>query len=102
MGEGTKTTSKHLSQLLAQLMGQIGNNYQKRPDLVLLAWPQIIGEKLAPMTQAVSFNEGVLVVKVKNSTLYSLLARHEKERLLRAIKERFPTAGIRNLQFRIG
>ncbi len=76
--------------------------HKGRPDLILAAWPQVIGPKLAGMTEALRFQEGVLTIAVKNSTLHSLLSRQEKKRLMQALKDRFPQAGIRDLQFRIG
>ncbi|MBI2743162.1 MAG: DUF721 domain-containing protein [Chlamydiales bacterium] len=99
---GTKPTGKKLKDLLPVVLQQINKTYQERPDLILALWPEIIGEKLAHMTQALSFREGVLTVKVKNSALYSLLVQHEKARLLKKLCERFPSSGIRNIIFRIG
>lgn len=99
---GTVPTSKHIGQLLPALMQRLGGIYKERPDLVLAAWPQVIGEKLAPMTKAVAFEGGVLIVKVKNSTLLSLLSQHEKPKLLRSFKEKFPQVVIRDIIFRIG
>lgn len=100
--DGIEPTGKQLKQLLPSLLKNIGEAYKDRPDLILAAWPKVIGEKLAQMTQAVSFSEGVLVVKVKNSTLYSLLAQHEKARLLNSLREQFPSVIIHNIIFRIG
>lgn len=88
--------------LLPHLLGQIGSLHKERPDLILLAWPEVIGEKLSPMTKAVSFADGILVVKVNNSTLYSLLSQHERGRLLKCLREKFPAAGIKNIAFRLG
>ena len=100
--QGTESTNKQVSVLLKGLLARLGKACQDRPDLVLAAWPQIIGEKLASMTQAVSFMEGVLTVRVKNSTLYSLLVQHEKTRLLKSLRDKFPTLAIRNIIFRMG
>lgn len=100
--DGTQPTGKLLRQLLPELLGQIGASHQERPDLILAAWAQVIGERLSPMTQAVSFHEGILTVKVKNSTLHSLLSQHERPRLLRSLREKFPNAKIHNIIFRIG
>jgi Dna[CI] antecedent, DciA len=102
MYNDTKTTSKHIRHVLPKVLAEIADNHRDRPDLILMAWPEVIGEKLAPMTEAVSFNEGVMVVTVKNSTLYSLLSQHEKKRLLHSLKEKFPSITIRDLHFRIG
>lgn len=76
--------------------------HRDRPDLILEAWPEIIGEKLAPMTKPMAFERGILTVKVSNSTLYSLLSQHERGRLLACLRQRFPAVEIKNIYFRIG
>jgi hypothetical protein len=101
-GNGSGLTNKQLKDLLPKALSAIGALHRDRPDLVMAAWPQIIGEKLASMTQAVAFDKGILYVKVSNSTLYSLLAQHERKRLLKSLKEKFPSAEIKNIHFRIG
>jgi predicted nucleic acid-binding Zn ribbon protein len=95
-------TSKELSKLLPEWLSNIHVRFQDRPDLVLLAWKEVIGEKLAPMTQAVSFIDGVLTVKVKNSSLYSLLVQHERRKLLEQLRGKVPSVDIRNITFRLG
>jgi hypothetical protein len=95
-------TNKQMKDLLPKVLGKIGAIHRERPDLILAAWPLIIGEKLAPMAKAVSFEQGILVVKVGNSTLYSLLSQHERGRLLKCLREKFPSVGIKNIHFRIG
>ena len=99
---GTEVTSYDMRMLLPQILGQIGEKQKDRPDLILVAWPQIIGSQLAPMTKALSFDGGILLVKVNNSTLYSLLSQHEKGRLLSCLRERFPAVEIKNIIFRLG
>ena len=94
--------AKTLQDLLPKFLEKITKIHEERGDLILAAWPEVIGEKLAPMTKAVSFERGVLKVKVKNSTLYSLLSQHEKLRLLKSLKDRFPRTEIHNIVFRIG
>jgi hypothetical protein len=100
--DGTQVTTHRVCDLLPQVLEKIGEVYQDRPDLILAAWPDIIGSKLAPMTQAVSFIEGVLVVKVKNSTLHSLLRQHDKQKVLDKLRKKFPKVEINNVFFRIG
>jgi len=102
MKDETQPPAKKIQQLLPRILDEIGRAQKMRPDLILAAWPEVIGAKLAPMTEAVSFHEGVLLVKVKNATLYSLLAQHEKFRLLKSLQEKFPKVEIRNIIFRIG
>ena len=95
-------TGKNLSELLPEWLAEVSVRFQDRPDLILLAWPEIIGEKLAPMAQAVSFIDGVLTVKVRNSSLYSLLIQHEKNKLQNQLQKRVPSVKIRNIIFRLG
>jgi hypothetical protein len=100
--DGIEPTSREIKKLLPSLLGKIGCQQALRPDLILAAWPEVIGPRLAPYTEAVSFQDGFLKVRVKNSTLYSLLAQHEKKRLLKSLQEKFPSVTIKNLIFRIG
>lgn len=100
--DGTSVTSHQLSSIVLKVVSRIEGVYQQRSDLILATWSGIIGDKLAPMTQAVSFIDGVLTVKVKNSTLHSLLERNEKVRLLHLLRKKFPHVEIKNISFRIG
>lgn len=99
--DGTALTTRNFSDLLVNVFSDISSRYQEKPEVVLLAWQEVIGPQFAPMTQAVSFVNGVLLVKVKNSTLHSLLSRHDKHRLLAALQKRVPQADVQNIHFRI-
>lgn len=68
----------------------------------MAAWPDVVGPLLAPMTKVVSFVDGILTVKVKNSTLYSLLSQTEKARLIKNLRDKFPQTSIRTINFRLG
>lgn len=98
--QGVGLTTHRLSEVLPNVLGQISANFKERPDLVLAAWPEVIGPRLAPMTQAVSFAEGVLTVKVRSSTLYSLLSLNDKHKLLNAMRMKFPQTEIERILFR--
>jgi hypothetical protein len=99
---GYGTTNKQMRDLLPKVLSQIGAIHRDRPDLILAAWPQIIGETLSSMTRAICFEKGILVVKVSNSTLYSLLSQHERGRLLKNLRMKFPSVEIKNIHFRAG
>jgi len=94
--------NKQLKDLLPKMLDRIMALQRDRPDLICAAWVEVIGEKLAPMTKATAFKEGILTVKVANSTLYSLLMQQERARLLALLRKKFPGAGIKNIHFRIG
>ncbi len=100
--QGTELTTCDMRTLLPRVLGQIERLHQDRPDLIVEAWPDLIGSQLAPMTQATSFDQGILWVRVGNSTLYSVLMQHERVRLLGKLRERFPAVEIKNIVFRLG
>ena len=100
--DGSKVTSKRIQELLPHVLGEIGKSYYDRGDLVMAASPEIIGPKFASMAKAISFVDGQLNVVVKNSTLFSLLTRHEKHRLLKSLQDKLPSTTIKNIFFRIG
>ena len=100
--DGTELTSKTMSDLLPNVLGAITRHYRDQGSLIIASWPEIIGEKLSPMTKAVSFEDGILTVHVANSTLHSLLSGHERGKLLHMLQKKFPSVNIRNIIFRIG
>jgi len=100
--DGPLTTTRHIRQLLPHFLEEVGHKCSERADLVLAAWPGIVGPKLAPMTQALTFIEGVLTVKVNNSTLYSLLTQNDKQRLIQSLRNKFPATFIKTIFFRLG
>lgn len=98
----TETTSKPIQGVLTNYLKGIKKSFDDRPDLILNAWPELVGASLAPMTQAISFLNGILTVQVSNSSLLSLLSQQEKPRLLNLLRGRFPGSHIQNIVFRIG
>lgn len=99
--DGTAVTTHRFADLLPQVLSSIEELHHDRPDLVLAAWPEVIGEKFANMTEALSFNNGILVVAVKNSMLYSLLAQHDTPRIMRSLKIKFPSIRFDKIVFRM-
>lgn len=100
--QGIAPTSHHLQDILPAVLGKVGEAYKERPDLIMAAWNQVIGPQLAGMTEPVSFVDGVLVVRVKNSSLYALMRQYERPKLVRKLRERFPQTLIKNIIFRAG
>lgn len=100
--DGPGLTTHRMSELLPTVLADISEVYKERPDLILAAWPEVIGQRLANMTQAIAFSDGVLTVKVKNSTLHSLLSQNDKPRILNSLRQKFPRITIKNIMFRIG
>ncbi len=100
--DGIACTNRQVSDIVPSILSDVHQHVRNNSALVLASWPTVIGPQLASMTQAVSFNEGVLVVKVNNSTLYSLLIRHDKPKLMKKMKSQFPNLNLKDIVFRIG
>jgi len=100
--DGPLTTTYHIRQLLPRFLKEIGQKCEERPDLVMAAWPEIVGQKFAPFAQAISFVDGILTVKVRDATLYSLLSHHDKPRLVQTLRDKFPGTLIKTIFFRRG
>lgn len=100
--DGGQLTGRKLTDLLPQVMAKITGKAAQSSTEVLDAWPKIVGAKIGKMARAVSFDSGILKVKVDNSTLYSLLTLHEKEQLLEKLRKHFPKITLKNIVFRIG
>lgn len=100
--DGTEVTTRRVSELLPSVLSKVNKMHGERPDLILASWNEIIGPRLAGMTKAVSFIDGVLHVKVKNSTLHSLLSQNDKHRILSNLRAMFPNVQIKTISFRVG
>jgi hypothetical protein len=96
---GTQNPAKQVSDLLPEVMLKLSKKGYVSKEDILPFWRELLGEKMADMTEIVSFQEKTLTVKVKSSTLYSLLGAHEKPRLLAALQKKF---SIQKLNFRVG
>lgn len=99
MQRRTDTTFNQIKDLLPEFLLNIEQNHSSE---IFAKWPQIIGENFAKWTRPISFQKGILKVKVTSSVLYSLLAQQEKQRLLTQLKQQFPKAKIKNINFQIG
>ena len=97
--DGTSRTGKSLSELLPESVREIREKTGLGGDEIFSFWQELLGGKMGPLTEAVSFIDGVLTVKVKSATLYSLLCQHERPRLLKRLQEKY---SVRSLVFRIG
>jgi hypothetical protein len=101
--DGSKRTTKKLDELLPFVLEKVQAKYLANPEMLIQSWPKIIGEKLAAMTRVIRFQDKVLYVAVKSSTLLSLLhTSKDKERILQVIKNTLPGIVCENIVFRIG
>ncbi len=97
---GSRLTAHKLSDLLPEALGKIGKLFEEKGELVIMLWPEIVGPQLARMTQAVAFNDSVLHVKVKNSTLYSVLVQ-DRIQIIKKMRAHLPHNTLRHISFRM-
>jgi hypothetical protein len=99
MSPKTAITNRHLKDLLSGALREIETKRMERPDQILAGWGEVIDPQWRGMTEATAFEKGTLMVKVKNSGLYSLLVQQHK-RLEKKLQEKFPQ--VKKIIFRIG
>ena len=101
--DGSMTTTRHLKDLARRYLAHLERKLTYKPAAVVELWPQVIAPQFIAMTKADRFEEGVLHVKVSNSSLLSLLhSPLEKKRLTEALQIKIPDVEIKDICFRIG
>lgn len=98
----TRSSIFKLNDLLGGYLTKIEKNMDLNPSKIFEFWGTLLGEKFAALTVPVNFQNGVLKIKVKSTTLFSLFVQTESPRLLKEMQKQFPSAGIRKLLFFIG
>ena len=96
---GTQPTGKKISDLLPDILDGLKQRQGVSDRDVFAFWFSLIGPKMGPFTQPISFKNRVLTIKVKSATMYALLCNYEKPRLLDAMRAKFQ---VENLIFRVG
>ncbi len=97
-----KSTSKHLKDLLGGFEKKLKKLNSIPSVEIVKFWPKIVGDNISKMTKAMEFKEETLFVKVNNSSLFSLLTLHEKQKLIQLLRKQFPTVKIKDIHFRLG
>lgn len=76
---------KRISGLLEDLFGRLGITRQYNGWSVVSQWPSIVGEMMAARSEAVKFDDGVLIVSVRDDAWRQELSL-QKEDILQKIK----------------
>lgn len=100
--KATELNAIEIKELLPSFLKKVEQLQSNTPHLIAAAWYQIVGEKWVAMTKEAYFSQSVLHVKVKNSLTLSLLSQQEKPRLLKALREKFPSVVIQDIRFSLG
>jgi predicted nucleic acid-binding Zn ribbon protein len=92
---------KAVADVLAQLVQRKGYAQIRSARAGAEAWRAAAGERFAAVTEMGQVRRGVLEVTAANSLVVQELT-FEKERLLAAMQQALPDAGIKHLRFRVG
>jgi predicted nucleic acid-binding Zn ribbon protein len=92
---------KRMSDIVAQLVQKRGYAQVRTAQAHHEAWQTAAGSQFGPVTEAGKITRGTLEVTAANSLVMQELT-FEKERLLAAIQQALPAAGIKQLRFKVG
>jgi predicted nucleic acid-binding Zn ribbon protein len=91
-----------VSETLEKVMRRLGLDERLTEGQVLAAWKDIVGDWFALHTCPDRIREGVLYVRVIQSSIHCELEMNWKPRIIQRLKARFGANRIRDLRFRLG
>lgn len=91
-------TPKHIGESMRMLVRDLGIEAQIEKMRLLESWPELVGEKVAAVTQADRVDDGILYVKVSSMTWRTELL-FQKPMILKKIGDRFGQNAIREIRF---
>ncbi len=94
-------TSQPVGLLIAVLMKELGLSERMTEEQIISAWREIVGEFLASHSRPSGLNEGVLYVRVLQSTMLYELDRTFRKEILEKLRKRFGRT-IRDVRFKMG
>ena len=89
---------KHIGGTLDRMFKDLGFEKKLNQVRAVELWPEIVGEKIALITQAERVNDGILYVKVKSMTWRTELL-FQKRKILEKIEERIGRRVIHDIRF---
>lgn len=95
---GAGRDPRGLGDVIGGLTAQLGWDTQLAKGDLLLSWSDLAGEDTAKHSEPVSMEDGLLVVQC-DSTAWATQLKTMRVRILAAIAERYPDAGIQNVRF---
>lgn len=98
----TKDTAQPIAKLLPALLGKLGLQERIQEEEILTAWRDIVGEFLAEHSTPAGLRDGILAVRVLQSTVQFELERVLKSRILQKLQARFGKKTVRDIRFRLG
>ena len=100
--DGKKPTGRLIGTMTDSILNQISKKFDAKPQNIYNVFLTLMNDQVRPLVKPYNFHNGVLVVKVKNGTLLSILATQERGRLISEMRAKLPRAEIQNIVFQIG
>jgi hypothetical protein len=97
----TKDTSRPVGPLVNALMKELGLGGRMTEEEIIAAWHEIVGDFLSKHSTPTRLFEGILYVRVLQSSMQFELERTWKSEILRKLKARFGRS-IRDVRFKMG
>lgn len=97
-----RDSSRPIGDTLAKVMAGLGLKDRLKEHEVLTAWRDIVGDFIAGHSNPQSLKDGVLYVRVLQSTVHYELDRVWKPQILDKLKKRFGGRTVREIKFRLG
>jgi predicted nucleic acid-binding Zn ribbon protein len=94
--------TQSVGEALEAVMRKLGLEERLTEGQILSAWKDIVGEWFALHTCPDRIRDGVLYVRVVQSSVHYELDRNCKARIIQKLKARFGAKRVRDIRFRIG
>ena len=91
-----------VGETLEKVMRQLGLHERLTESQILSAWKDIVGEWFALHTCPDRIRDGVLYVRVVQSSVHYELDRNWKPKIIQKLKARFGASRVRDIRFRVG
>ena len=91
-----------VGETLEKVMRQLGLQERLTEGQILSAWKDIVGEWFALHTCPERIRDGVLYVRVIQSSVHYELDRNCKAAIIQKLKTRFGATRVRDIRFRVG
>lgn len=94
--------AKPIGETLAQVVSTLGLQERLKEHEVLQAWRDIVGDFIAGHATPHRLRDGILYVRVLQSTVHYELDRVWKPQIVEKLKKRFGGRTVREVKFRLG
>ncbi len=91
---------KEVKNLLSSVLKKIDTRQKINISQIRNTWSELIGEKYSAMTEVISFDDGVLTIKINSAPLFSILKAEQKTKLESEMRKRIPALKLKKLNFR--